>query len=159
MCASGAASGWPEGNMANISREQLAAYLDDVLGETETAQVEQALRQSEALRRQVRGIMQERDRGEHSIGAIWRRSRLTCPTREQLGSYLLGVLEADLADYLKFHLETIGCAYCQANLADLRSLHEEPAPKVRERRQRFFESSAGYFHAAAGKKEKPGRKR
>jgi hypothetical protein len=145
--------------MAHISREQLAGYLDDLLSESETAQVEQALRQSESLRRQLRGVMQERDRGEHSIGAIWRRSRLTCPTRTQLGSYLLGVLEPDLADYITFHLETIGCAYCQANLTDLRSLQEEAPPKVRERRRRYFESSAGYLHAAAGKKEKPGRKR
>ena len=129
--------------MPTITREQLAGYLDDLLGEQETAQVEQALRESEALRRQLRAVMQERDRGEHSVGAIWRRNRLTCPPREQLGSYLLGVLDADLQEYITFHLETVGCAYCQANLADLRALQKEPAPKARERRRRFFESSAG----------------
>jgi hypothetical protein len=132
--------------MVNVTREQLASYLDDTLDDAETAQIEQALRQSEPLRRQLRILMQERDRGEHSIGAIWRRQRLTCPTREQLGSYLLQVLEADHQDYIDFHLKTIGCSYCLANLADLKLLQEEPQKKVRERRRRFFESSAGYLH-------------
>jgi hypothetical protein len=133
--------------MATITREQLDGYLDDALSDSETAQVEQALRQSDVLRRQLHGIMQERDRGEHSIGAIWRRRRLSCPTREQLGSYLLQVLDADQHDYIDFHLHTIACAFCLANLADLQALREEPAPKVRERRQRFFESSAGLLRA------------
>ena len=131
--------------MASFTREQLAGYLDDALSETETAQVEQALRQSEPLRQQLRGLMQERDRGEHSVGAIWRRKRLSCPSRDELGSYLLGALETDHQDYLEFHLRTIGCSFCLANLADLESLQKEPPTKVKERRRRFFESSAGYL--------------
>jgi hypothetical protein len=133
--------------MTTITREQLHSYLDDALGDSETAQVEQALRQSEVLRRQLRLVMQERDRGDHSIGAIWRRRRLSCPTREQLGSYLLQVLDADQQDYINFHLHTVACSYCLANLTDLQSLQKEPAPKVRERRRRFFESSAGLLQA------------
>jgi hypothetical protein len=129
--------------MLDVTRELLAGYLDDALGDSETAQVEQALRQSEPLRRLLHVLMQERDRGEHSLGAIWRRRRLTCPTREQLGSYLLQVLEPEHQDYIDFHLKTVGCSYCQANLADLKSLQEEPPKKARERRRRFFESSAG----------------
>jgi hypothetical protein len=131
--------------MPTVTREQLAAYLDDALADSETAQVEQALRHSEPLRKQLRVLMQERDRGEHSIGAIWRRRRLTCPTREQLGSYLLQVLEAEQHDYIDFHLKTIGCSYCLANLTDLQALQAESKTKVRERRRRFFESSAGFL--------------
>src|SRR5439155_1423828 len=82
-------------------------YLDDALGDEDTAQVEKALRDSEALRCLLRLIMQERDRGEHSLGAIWRRERLTCPSREQLGSYLLQVLDDGQQDDLGFHLKTI----------------------------------------------------
>ncbi len=129
--------------MAEITREQLSGYLDDALSDSESAHVEQALRQSDALRRQLRGLMLERDRGEHSLGAIWRRKRLTCATREQLGSYLLGVLELDHQEYLDFHLRTIGCSFCLANLADLRSQQQEKTPQVQERRRRYFESSAG----------------
>jgi hypothetical protein len=131
--------------MANISRELLDAYLDDALSDTETAHVETALRQSDLLRKQLRNVLQERDRGEHSIGAIWRRQRMTCPTREQLGSFLLNVLDDDLHDYLDFHLHTIGCSFCLANYADLEARHKEPAPQAQKRRRRYFESSANYL--------------
>ena len=132
--------------MSQITREQLHAYLEDALSEPETARVEQSLRDDAQLRRQLQQVMQERDRGEHSLGAIWRRERLTCPDREQLGSYLLGVLDQAEQGYLDFHLRTVGCPYCQANLADLQALQKEPAPKAKERRRRFFQSSAGYLH-------------
>jgi Putative zinc-finger len=132
--------------MANINREQLSAYLDDGLSDAETAQLEQALRESEPLRRNLRALMQERDRGEHSIGAIWRRERLSCPSREQLGNFLLQVLDSDFQEYIEFHLKTVGCAYCQANLADLQGMQKENAPTTQKRRQRYFESSAGYLH-------------
>jgi hypothetical protein len=132
--------------MSKISRELLHGYLDDALSDGETAQVEQELRKSETLRRLLRAIMQERDRGEHSLGAIWRRNRLSCPSREQLGSYLLQALDDGLQDYLHFHLETVGCPFCLANLADLKRLQKESAPKAHERRRRIFESSAGYLH-------------
>jgi DNA-binding phage protein len=137
--------------MPNISREQLDCYLDDALSESETAQIEQALRESEALRRRLRALMQERDRGDHSIGAIWRREHLSCPTREQLGSYFLQVLDEDQQDYIRFHLEVIGCSSCLANKADLEaSLHESP-PRTQERRRRYFESSAGYLRTCRDK--------
>jgi hypothetical protein len=133
--------------MVPFTREQLSAYLDDALSAGETSQVEQALRQSDALRTQLRGLMLERDRGEHSIGAIWRRRRLTCASREQLGNYLLQILDGDQQDYIRFHLETIGCAYCLANLADLQAQQREPATRSQQRRRRFFESSAGLLRA------------
>lgn len=136
--------------MSAITREQLASYLDDSLSDKETAQVEQALRESESLRALLRSLIQEQDRGEHSLGAMWRRQRLTCPTREQLGSYLLGALEPDLHDYIDFHLRTIGCSYCLANLADLQSLRKETPAGVQKRRQRFFESSHGLLKPPRG---------
>src|SRR5262245_57054080 len=141
--------------MASIPRELLDAYLDDALNETETARVEKALRDSEPLRRKLRVVMQERDRGEHTISAVWRRERLSCPTREQLGSYLLQVLDEGLQDYVEFHLQTIGCAHCLANVADLQSSLNEPAPKARARRRRYFQSSAGYLQTKSGASTKP----
>ena len=131
--------------MAKISRAQLQSYLEDALGEAETSEIEQTLRKSEALRRMLRLIMQEKDRGEHSLGAIWCRERLSCLSREHLGSYLLQALDTAHRDYIDFHIRTIGCSFCSANLADLQSLHKEPAPKAQARRRRFFESSAGYL--------------
>ncbi|MFO0810629.1 MAG: hypothetical protein U0746_18535 [Gemmataceae bacterium] len=129
--------------MTEFTREHLRAYIDDALTETELARIEQALRGSEALRSQLKLVMQERDRGEHSIGAIWRRARLSCPTREQLGSYLLEALEPDFQDYVAFHLKAVGCPFCQANLTDLEARQREAAPQTHQRRRRYFQSSAG----------------
>jgi hypothetical protein len=131
--------------MPTISREELHGYLEDALNDVETARIELALRESPALQKTLRVIIQERDRGEHSIGAIWCRERLSCPTREQLGSYLLQALDSGLQDYIDFHLRSVACAFCLANLADLQALHQEAAPKAKERRRRFFESSAGFL--------------
>ncbi len=138
--------------MAKFTRAQLAGYLDDALGETETTHIEQALRQSEPLRQELRALIQERDRGEHSLGAVWRRQRLSCPSRDQLGSFLLKVLEPEQHDYIHFHLHTIGCSFCQANLADLEARQKEAGAKIKERRKRFFESSAGLLRGRGKKK-------
>jgi hypothetical protein len=113
--------------------------------------VEQALRDSDPMRKMLHALMQERDRGEHSIGAIWRRERLSCPPRDQLGSYLLQVLDPGVQDYIDFHLHMVGCPFCNANLSDLKTLQEEAPPKTTERRRRFFESSAGFLHVARAK--------
>lgn len=129
--------------MTPITREMLASYLEDALTERETAQIEQALRESETLRQQLRTILAEMDRGEHSIGAIWRRNRLTCPSREQLGSLILGALDSDLAQYLEFHLNVVGCSFCQANYADLENQHQEAEPVRHQRRRKVYESSVG----------------
>src|SRR4051794_11859529 len=137
----------PGDAMTEITREQLHAYLDDALSEPETARVEQALRGSDVLRRQLQQAMQERDRGDHSLGAVWRRERLTCPTRETLGSFLLQVLDEGEQDYLDFHLKTVGCPYCLANLADLEAQQHETVPQARERRRRFFQTSAGFLQS------------
>jgi hypothetical protein len=139
--------------MENVSRELLIGYLEDALGDTETAQVEQALRDSEPLRMRLKQLIQERDRGEHSVGAIWRRRRLSCPQREQLGSFLLGVLDDDVQDYIQFHLRTIGCAFCLANLADLETQQQETKAQIQKRRKRYYQSSAGLLQPPAKKKK------
>jgi hypothetical protein len=129
--------------MPTISRELLDAYLDDALGEADTALVERSLRDSAVLRQELRGLVQDRDRGDHSVGAIWRRERISCPTRTVLGTYLLQALDDDAQDYIEFHVKTIGCPFCQANLADLTALQRQVTPETQVRRRRFYESSAG----------------
>lgn len=136
-----------------ITRETLVGYLEDALDDAETAEIEQALRGSESLRNQLKQLMSERDRGEHSVGAIWRRHRLSCVPREQLGSYLLGVLEDDVQDYIQFHVKTIGCAYCLANLADLQTQQQDADGQVKKRRKRYYQSSAGLLQPPAKKKK------
>ena len=140
--------------MSVITREMLAGYLDDALSEPDIAKIEQELRSSDLLRQQLRTILLERDRGEHSVGAIWRRHRLSCPPREQLGSFVLGVLEDDVQDYIQFHIQTIGCAYCMANLADLQLQQQNADDQVKKRRKRYFQTSAGLLQTPDKKKKK-----
>ena len=133
--------------MAKVpSTVDLEAYLDESLSPGKSAELEQALRDQPELVEQLATIAGQRDAGVHSLGAIWRRQRLSCPTREQLGSFLLGVLEPGHADYLQFHLDEIGCRYCNASLDDLRQQHASASQQETEsRRSKYVQSSAGYL--------------
>jgi hypothetical protein len=106
--------------MAEITRQMLRDYLHDALPDAELAAVEKALRESAKLRAVYKEVVEQEDRGEHTVGAIWRRERVSCPSREQLGSFLLGAGDPEVLDYIDFHLKTVGCPYCQANLDDLK---------------------------------------
>ncbi len=142
--------------MTDISREMLHAYLDDALSESEMARVEQAVRSSDAVRQALVAAMQERDRGDHALGAIWRRERLTCPSREQLSSYLLQVPDDEQRAYITFHLETVACRCCLANLHDLEALRQELPPEAKARRRRIFTSSAGLLPSETVRDRKAG---
>ena len=123
---------------------QLHAYLDEAAPVDLMSEIECSLRADDELRKQLAQLVSGRDAGLHSLGEVWRRRRLTCPTREQLGSYLLGVLEEDQAEYVRFHLETVKCRWCLASLADLREQYEAPADDDSSvRRKKYFKSSVG----------------
>jgi hypothetical protein len=122
--------------------EALRAYLADTLTPGAQARVEKALRESAELRARLEDVRQNRsDAGLHTLGAIWRRARLTCPTRQQLGSALLDALDPELAAYITFHLDVIECPFCQANLADLKAKTAQPSPATQHRRNRILKSS------------------
>ena len=130
---------------APLSRSDLEAYIDEALPAAEMARIEKALRADGSLREQVSAIHARRSVGVHSLGEIWRHGRLSCPSREQLGSLLLGALDDAAADCIAFHLEVVGCRYCLANLADLQNQQTEGREVARTRRRRYFQSSAGYL--------------
>ena len=124
---------------------ELEAYLDESLASELLARVEQALRDDPALLARLAAINARRDGGVHSLGEIWRRHALSCPTREQLGSYLLGVLDDGRGDYIAFHIRTAGCRACQANLTDLGQRQTEQPSAADARRRKYFQSSAGHL--------------
>ncbi len=128
-----------------FSNADLEAYLDESLSSERLASVEEALRDEPGLVDQLATLAGQRDAGVHSLGAIWRRQRLTCPSREQLGSFLLGVLDPNHADYLQFHLDQVGCRYCNASVEDLREQHAANTQESESRRSKYFQSSAGYL--------------
>jgi hypothetical protein len=128
-----------------ISESDLEAYLDEALPAEEMAAIEETLRGDAELGRRLAAINRRRDAGLHSLGEIWRRARLTCPTREQLGGYLLEILDDGEADYIAFHLETVRCRVCRANLDDLEAQRAEQSAAAETRRRKYFQSSAGYL--------------
>jgi len=117
-----------------ITPQMLWDYLDETLSPQDMILVENALRDSESLRQQLQQIMQRRDNGEHTVGAIWRRHRISCLDRDVLASYLLNTGDPRLLDYVRFHLEVIGCPYCQANLEDLQQVYESSRNTSQRRR-------------------------
>jgi hypothetical protein len=126
-----------------FSDDELLGWLDEQLPAARLAEIEQAMRTAESLRHRMAALIRKRDQGEHSVGEIWRRNRLSCPDRETLGGWLLESLDGSLMSYIEFHLNTIGCRFCNANLQELETAKVESESVVRQRRQRFFESSAG----------------
>ena len=93
-----------------------------------------------------RGLLEGELSGETTICRVWRERRLSCLKRSTIGSYLLGVLEEPWQSYTAFHLETVRCLMCRANLDDL-SAEAGPAgsPQLVEQ---MFQSSVGFLSRA-----------
>lgn len=125
-----------------ISDLDLLAFLDELLPGVRAAEIERQLRDSPALQQRAAILLRRRDQGGHTLGEIWRRRRLSCPSRGQMSDYLNGVAEPGFAAYLEFHVHDIGCAPCAANLDDLRRVQTDTTDR-RTREKKFFDSSAG----------------
>jgi hypothetical protein len=129
---------------APIDDVMLREYLLDALAAEASARVEKALRDSAELRARLEDVRQNRADGQlHTLGAIWHRTRLTCPGRQQLGSYLLDALDPELASYLTFHIEVVECPFCKANLDDLKAQTQTAtaASASKTRQHRILQSS------------------
>jgi hypothetical protein len=127
---------------APIDDVMLREYLLDALAPEVSARVEKALRDSAELRARLEDVRQNRADGQlHTLGAIWHRTRLTCPSRQQLGSYLLEALDPELASYLTFHIEVVECPFCKANLDDLKMQTQTATSASKNRQHRILQSS------------------
>jgi hypothetical protein len=125
-----------------FSDDELLAFLDEQLPVERASALEELLRDSSDMRQRLAVLIRRRDQGGHTVGEIWRRNRLSCPTQATLGSHILGALDESLSQYVEFHLQTIGCRICNAVTAELtESRQSQTVPS--DRRQRYFESSAG----------------
>ena len=126
--------------------QQLLAYLDEAIHGETAAEIEKALRQDQSLRERLVAVAASRESGVHGLGDIWRKHRISCPSRDQLGSYLLGAMDQASMDYIQFHLNTVQCRLCQANLDDLQRRSQENKTATDSRRRKYFQTSAGYLH-------------
>lgn len=133
--------------MANssLTDEEILAYLDEMLPADRSAEVERLMREQSDLKHRAALLSRRRDSGGHTVGEIWRRRQVSCPSRELLGTYVLGVADPDQEDYILFHIEVVGCRICNANLQDLKS--QQSAEDGSTRQKRYFESSAGLLRS------------
>ena len=131
--------------MHHFTDHELEAYLEEALPPPEMALVESALRSDPILLERLGTINGRREVAMHTVGDVWRRHRISCASREELGSYLLNTLPAEHAAYIRFHVEKAGCRLCRANLEDLERQQRETTEATDYRRRRYFQSSAGYL--------------
>lgn len=119
---------------------ELAAYIDEALSLERTVQLESQLQASTQLRDRLQQMLGEIDSEQPGIAAFWRRRRVACPGRTTWQAFLDDRIGGEFREYLQFHLDVVGCRYCQANLDDLRAADQTlAAGRVRK----FFETSVG----------------
>lgn len=53
------------------------------------------------------------------VQEMWQERRVSCPARHWLARYVQGTLEEEPRRFLEFHLDEMGCPWCQANRDDL----------------------------------------
>jgi len=128
-------------NTNKWSEDELLGYLNNQLPAKLLTELEADLRTSPELRRRIEQLNGEHE--IHSVGEIWRRHRLSCPSREELQQHLKDDLNNEHSRYLNFHLNIVRCEICQANFADLQTMSESQDDS--KRRHQIFESSAGFL--------------
>lgn len=140
--------------MIDPTDDELRAFIEESLPPERLNELLRRLPEDPQLQKRLAAIREESP-VPGDLGAIWRFYRLSCPDRGEWGSYLLGVLDPSHADYLRFHLEEVGCEYCAANLEDLkasqqaqRSVSESQA--IERRRTRYYQSGVGILGSADG---------
>ncbi|MBL8900390.1 MAG: hypothetical protein JNM84_22350 [Planctomycetes bacterium] len=53
------------------------------------------------------------DEFDLTVSTLWREERLSCPHRDLVQSFVDGELPPAQMDYLRFHIEEVGCAPCR----------------------------------------------
>lgn len=123
---------------------ELSAYLEEQLPLARSAELERALRANPTLAKRLEGLLADEERADLSLEAVWRRRRLSCPSRSTWALYVSDGLGDGLKRYLDFHLHSVGCRSCAANVEDLRCGLDPEAPR---RTRRVFETSIGRLKA------------
>ena len=76
-----------------------------------------------------------------SLQAIWRDLRPGCPKRTTLGKYTLEILPEAWDSFVRFHVEALGCEFCNANLSELNQQVENRS----DRDEQLFQSTIGFL--------------
>lgn len=128
-----------------FSDAELESFLEETLGGQRAVEIERALTNDQTLLTRLTEINGRRNSGIHTLGEIWRRNQIGVPTTEAMGSYLLGVLEDEHANYVDFRLDVLKCPFTIALKTDLLNQHKESAEESNNRRSKIYDSSSGYL--------------
>ena len=80
---------------------------------------------------------------ESLLTDIWELGRFSCPKRSTIGAYVLGTLDSKWHQYVDFHVNTLGCRFCRANLDDIQTQNAQN--RSTQLRTRIMESTAGFL--------------
>jgi RNA polymerase sigma factor (sigma-70 family) len=80
---------------------------------------------------------------ENLLSNIWEFRRFSCPKRSTIGAYLLGTVDNEWHKYIDFHINTLGCRFCRANIDDLQIQNTKKQNK--QLQARIMESTAGFL--------------
>jgi RNA polymerase sigma factor (sigma-70 family) len=80
---------------------------------------------------------------ENLLSDIWEFQRFSCPKRSTIGAYLLGTVDDEWHKYIDFHINTLGCRFCRANIEDLKLQNAKKQDK--QFQARIMESTAGFL--------------
>lgn len=64
------------------------------------------------------------------VGRVWREERVSCPHADILRAFQAGSLGEGAMQYVRFHLETSQCPFCNAALDELRASEQAAAAEV-----------------------------
>lgn len=105
------------------SREYIHAYIDGALSPEEADAFTSMAYGDSELRGKIRTVQTEFDYHNHTVGSLWRRNQLTCPSDQDIVDYqrgALAIINPEIADYVQFHLTSIRCIYCISTAAELK---------------------------------------
>lgn len=77
------------------------------------------------------------------LSQIWQEQRLSCPKPSTIGAYHQGILEPDWQDYVAFHVDRLGCHFCQAILEEMQ--RQDATDRDRAVRDRILQSTIGFL--------------
>ncbi len=86
-----------------------------------------------------------------SLSRLWIQGRVSCPHASLLAGYAAGSLPPGAMDYLRFHLEDLGCPHCAAALEELAAEESGAAtPQADRACRRVAESTAAWLAEPPG---------
>jgi hypothetical protein len=130
--------------MHGFSDARLLAYVEERLSIADTIRLEKSLDADEQLKTDLCRVSGQHVTGELTLAAIWRDFQVGCLNHEQLAAYVRHQLGGGLADYVRFHIDEVGCRVCEARLDELtrltnNSANEQATPLA----SKCFNSSVG----------------